>query len=136
MNDAMVVFAALDRRLALECRTLILRDYAVQVRIGIHDFERATPQRMLFDVDLCVPLDHAPARHDDIGQTLDYDFLRTLIARLAHQTHFEIQETLCDAILNELLTHPQVQAARVTTRKPDVYPDCAAVGTQRVGIKP
>jgi dihydroneopterin aldolase len=47
-----------------------------------------------------------------------------------------LQETLCDALLNNLLLHPQIVAVRIQTRKPDVYPDCAAVGTERIGYKP
>jgi 7,8-dihydroneopterin aldolase/epimerase/oxygenase len=31
--------------------------------------------------------------------------------------------------------HPRVRAARVSTEKPDVYPDCAAVGVEVFGIK-
>jgi len=31
---------------------------------------------------------------------------------------------------------PEVQAARVATRKPDVYPDSASVGVERVAVKP
>jgi dihydroneopterin aldolase len=34
-----------------------------------------------------------------------------------------------------MLAHPQVRAARVSTEKPDVYPDCDAVGVEVFGIK-
>ena len=34
-----------------------------------------------------------------------------------------------------MLAHPNVAAARVSTAKPDVYPDCAAVGVEVFGIK-
>ena len=35
-----------------------------------------------------------------------------------------------------VLARPEVQAARVATRKPDVYPDSASVGVERVAVKP
>ena len=35
-----------------------------------------------------------------------------------------------------VLVRPEVQAARVATRKPDVYPDSASVGVERVAVKP
>jgi dihydroneopterin aldolase len=41
-----------------------------------------------------------------------------------------LQETLCDDLLDEIMRHPAVRAAQVATRKPDVYPDCEAVGVQ------
>ncbi|MCZ2103940.1 MAG: dihydroneopterin aldolase [Burkholderiales bacterium] len=136
MNSMLLAFGALDARLATECRLLSLRRHELPVRIGVHDFERGAPQRMWFDVDLCVRLAAAPARRDDIAQTLDYDFIREVIARAVGTRHHELQETLCDRILEVLVARPDVQAARVATRKPDVYPDAASVGIERVHLKP
>jgi 7,8-dihydroneopterin aldolase/epimerase/oxygenase len=42
---------------------------------------------------------------------------------------------LADDLLALLLAHPQVRGARVSTAKPDVYPDCAAVGCEVFGFK-
>ena len=136
MNSILLAFGALDARLATHCRALSLRRHELLVRIGVHAFERQAPQRLWFDVDLCVTLEAAPARQDDITQTVDYDFVRETIARQVGQCHHELQETLCDAIAQVLLTHPGVQALRVATRKPDVYPDSASVGVERICIKP
>jgi dihydroneopterin aldolase len=49
--------------------------------------------------------------------------------------HIELQETLADDLLAAMLAHPQVRAARVSTEKPDVYPDCEAVGGEVFGLK-
>lgn len=136
MNSLLLAFGALDARLATECRLLSLRRHELAVRIGVHAFERQAPQRMWFDVDLCVKLKAAPAGHDDISQTLDYDFIRDVITAAVGTRHHELQETLCDAIAHTLLARPDVQAIRVATRKPDVYPDCASVGIERVALKP
>lgn len=38
-------------------------------------------------------------------------------------------------MLARLLAHPKVRAARVTTEKPDVHPDCDAVGCEVFKIK-
>lgn len=132
----LLAFAALDPRLATHCRLLSLRRHERLVRIGVHDFERQAPQRMWFDVDLCVRLADAGAATDDIDQTLDYDFVRATIADVVGQHHHELQETLCDAILARTMAQPGVQAARVATRKPDVYADSASVGVERVACKP
>ena len=135
MNSMLLAFATLDARLALECRLLSLRRHERAVRIGVHEFERHKPQRLWFDVDLCVRLQHAGAARDDIAHTLDYDFVRELIAQAVGRQHHELQETLCDEVLALMLEHPRVRAARVSTEKPDVYPDCAAVGVEVFGIK-
>ncbi|MEY2893569.1 MAG: hypothetical protein RJA98_3477, partial [Pseudomonadota bacterium] len=42
--------------------------------------------------------------------------------------------TLCDDVLQLMLAHPRVRAARVSTEKPDVYPDCDSVGCEVFGM--
>ena len=136
MNSILLAFGALDARLATQCRALSLRRHEVPVRIGVHDHERQGAQRMWFDVDLCVKLAQAPADRDHISETLDYDFVREVIAREVGGQHHELQETLCDAIAAALLKQTGVHAGRVATRKPDIYPDSASIGVERVCIKP
>ncbi len=113
-----------------DCRRIFLRGLTRQVNIGIHDFERAAAQRIIFDIDLYVPLQDTSPQRDQIDEVVDYDFVRDIVSRLLARGHIALQETLCDALLDALLAHPQVVAARVSTRKPDVYPDCEAVGVE------
>mgnify|MGYP002776439673 CR=1 FL=1 len=47
----------------------------------------------------------------------------------------EQQETFCDDIVTAMLLHPKVIAARVSTAKPDVYPDCHSVGVEVFRMK-
>jgi dihydroneopterin aldolase len=119
----------LDPRLA-DCRRLFLVDHVVQVRIGVHAFEKRGAQRLMFNVDLFVPLAQSTPQADDIAEVVDYDFIRDVIARHVERAHVQLQETLCDGIAASLLEHPKVRAVRVATHKPDVYADCAAVGVE------
>jgi dihydroneopterin aldolase len=117
------------------CRRLFLRDFELPVRIGVHAFEQQAPQRMRFNVDLFVPLALSTPREDRIAEVVDYDFVRARILERVQRGHIQLQETLADDVLQALLAHPGVRAARVRTEKPDVYPDCAAVGVEVFGIK-
>ena len=114
--------------LALTCRRLFLRNHTVDVRIGAHDFEKHGTQRIIFNVELFVPYSASTPQQDDLSEVVDYDFVREVIARRVAQGHIVLQETLCDDLMRDLLAHPQVQAVRLSTCKPDVYPDCEAVG--------
>ena len=96
---------------------------------------RRGEQRVLINVDLYVPLAVSTPRADKLEEVVDYDFIRrTVMARVAHG-HIHLQETLADELLVLMLGHPRVRAARVSTEKPDVYPDCDAVGCEVFGIK-
>jgi 7,8-dihydroneopterin aldolase/epimerase/oxygenase len=119
----------------MDCRRLFLRDYEVWINIGVHDFEKKAEQRVRFNVDLYVPLALSTPRADKLDEVLDYDFIRREIMARVAQGHIHLQETLADDILARLLQHPMVRAARVATEKPDVYPDCDAVGCEVFGLK-
>ena len=118
------------------CRRLFLRNYEVQVRLGVHDFERQGPQRVLVNVDLYIPLSQSTPESDELQEVVDYDFIRQCIAQRVAEGHIQLQETLVDDLLRILLAHPKVRAARVSTEKPDVYADCDGVGVEVFGVNP
>jgi len=118
----------------MDCRRLFLRDYEVWINIGVHDFEKKGEQRVLINVDLYIPLALSTPKEDELDEVVDYDFIRRTIALRVKQGHIQLQETLCDDVLALMLAHPRVRAARVSTQKPDVYPDCEAVGCEVFGI--
>ncbi|MFT3666818.1 dihydroneopterin aldolase [Piscinibacter sp.] len=118
-----------------DCRRLFLRNYEVRMGIGVHDFEKRGEQRVLINVELYVPLALSTPRRDELDEVLDYDFIRRSIAERLARGHVHLQETLCDDVLATMLAHPKVRAARVSSEKPDVYPDCDAVGCEVFAIK-
>jgi len=118
-----------------DCRRLFLRDYAVMIDIGVHDFEKEAAQRVLINVELFVPLALSTPKADELDEVVDYDFIRSRVAERVARGHIQLQETLCDDLLAMMLAHPKVRAARVSTAKPDVYPDCDAVGVEVFGLK-
>jgi dihydroneopterin aldolase len=119
----------------IDCRRLFLRNYEVQINIGVHDFEKKGEQRVLINVDLFIPLALSTPKDDQLHEVVDYDFMRDTIAKRMAQGHIHLQETLCDDVAHAMLTHPKVRAVRVSTAKPDVYPDCESVGVEVFRIK-
>lgn len=119
----------------MDCRRLYLRDYEVWINIGVHEFEKKGEQRVKINVDLYVPLALSTPTHDQLDEVLDYDFMRRSITERVSRGHIHLQETLADDVLQLMLAHPSVRAARVATEKPDVYPDCDAVGCEVFGMK-
>jgi dihydroneopterin aldolase len=103
----------------------------MQLMIGVHEFEKKFPQRILVDVDVFVALADTHARNDSIEYVFDYDQIHVILASYATSSHIELQETLCDDIIRKILVLPSVVAAKVRTCKPDIYPHCKAVGVER-----
>jgi 7,8-dihydroneopterin aldolase/epimerase/oxygenase len=117
------------------CRRLFLRNYEVQINIGVHEFEKKGEQRVLINVDLFIPLALSTPTEDHLHEVVDYDFMRDTIAKRMAQGHIHLQETLCDDVARAMLAHPKVKAVRVSTEKPDVYPDCESVGVEVFHVK-
>jgi 7,8-dihydroneopterin aldolase/epimerase/oxygenase len=107
--------------------SILLQGFEVNASIGVHDFERDGPQRLLIDIELHL-VSAARPDSDEIDAVLNYDFLRDKTKALLGVRHYELQETLAHDIASFCLANAQVAAVTVYTRKPDVYPDCASVG--------
>ena len=118
-----------------QCRRLFLRNHLVEINIGAHAFEHGRPQRVRINVDLYTPLTCSTPLNDNLGEVVNYDFVREVVRERVGRGHINLQETLADDLLRTWLAHPHVVAARVSTEKPDVYPDCEAVGVEIFGFK-
>ncbi|ARS29556.1 dihydroneopterin aldolase [Sphingomonas sp. KC8] len=115
--------------LAPKTRRIFLQEFDLPVDIGFHDFEIGAPQRLTVSVEVWV--DEASfAIEDNAAAAWNYDFLRTEIIRLANSRRFNLQETLARAIYDLVAARAGVKALRVSTCKPDIYPDCAGVGVE------
>jgi dihydroneopterin aldolase len=65
-----------------------------------------------------------------VAEAWDYDFLRNAVLGLVEGRRFNLQETVAHAIYDMVAARAGVVGLRVSTRKPDVYPDCEAVGVE------
>ena len=107
---------------------LFLSDLAVPVRIGLHDFEKAAPQRLLISAALVVT--STGTATDDPAAIYDYDGLRQFALSLAEAGHIALQETVCARIADYCRALPAVSGGWIRTAKPDVYRDAREVGCQ------
>lgn len=122
-------------RLTPRTRKIVLQDYDLNLDIGFHEFEIGNPQRLLVTVEVWVE-ESAFAIHDESDKAWDYDFLRTEIAALVAGRRYNLQETLAHEIYALVAARRGVTALRVSTRKPDIYPDCAGVGVELSSFAP
>lgn len=104
--------------------TIILDGLNLPISIGIHPGERAGPQRVTLSVWLYIDYGAGMLR-DSIDAVVDYDYLREGIVALAASRHFDLQETLVEAVAVLAFADPRVRRVRVRSTKTDIYPDAA-----------
>ena len=110
-------------------RRFILRGMETQASIGIYDYERAAPQRVIIDAELCLEATTEPL-DDQIESTLNYDIIRETILDIVSAQHYDLQETLARKLFNALQSLDGVRSLRVRTSKPDAYNDCEMISYQ------
>ncbi len=110
-------------------RKIMLEDLDIPVDIGFHDFEIGTPQRLRVNIEVWLAESDFP-RCDTVASAWDYDVLRTSVLALVSGRRFNLQETVAHQIYELVAARQGVVGVRVSTRKPDIYPDCAAVGVE------
>jgi dihydroneopterin aldolase len=117
-------------RLQPKTRKIVLEDFQLHLDIGFHEFEIGNPQRLLVTIEVWVD-ERSFAASDEAGSAWDYDFLRTEIGALvAGHRRFNLQETVVREIYDLVAARRGVTALRVSSRKPDIYPDCGGVGVE------
>jgi dihydroneopterin aldolase len=129
MSDTDTLDGLVPEALRPKTRKIVLEDYQLQIDIGFHDFEIGNPQRLLLTVEVWVDESSFSAA-DAAESAWNYDFLRTEVATLIAGRRFNLQETLVRKIYAQVAARRGVTALRVSTRKPDIYPDCAGVGVE------
>ena len=110
-------------------RRFMMNGIEVTCSIGIHDFERETPQRITVDVEVLLDINAEPSA-DDINEAVNYDDIHQHVVRIATSRHFDLQETLAREIFDTLGAMPGVHGLSVRTAKPDVYKDVAEAAYQ------
>lgn len=115
--------------LAVRSAKIHLDRLEVMADIGFHDFEVGTPQRLLISVEVWLE-DVEPPSNDAAAGAWNYDHLRLEIERIAGARRFNLQETLVREVYDWIASRAGVKALRVSSAKPDVYPNAKAVGVE------
>jgi len=99
---------------------IVLAGLAFMARHGVHEHEKATPQR--FEVDVELELELGPAgRSDDLTATVDYGAVATFVREVLEGPPVDLIETLAERIAARVLADfGLVEAVVVRVRKPDV----------------
>lgn len=108
-------------------QSILVEDLEVSMSIGIHDFEKAAPQRVMVALELEIDETSRP-QSDHIDEVISYASLIENIEKLATAKHYDLVETFAHDIAASCLNSGS-QANRVSVKvfKPDIM-DQANVG--------
>ncbi|MDE6613347.1 MAG: dihydroneopterin aldolase, partial [Clostridia bacterium] len=96
-----------------------IRGLEISACHGVHGFEKTSPQRFIFDVDLTADF-YTAAKEDDLNGTVNYSAVCSLIETIAKDNVFNLIEKLafeCAFQITEKF--PAVSKVKLTVNKPD-----------------
>jgi dihydroneopterin aldolase len=115
------------QKVGFSLTTLQLRNYIVDMEIGVFEEEQGVTQRIRFDVDIFISGASVPDE-DEIDRVLDYDFIRGKINEKVHGVRTNLLESMVGDLLDSLLIPFEAVAASVTATKLDIYDDGSEIG--------
>jgi len=124
----------LMERVGFALTTLQLRDYIVDLEIGVLEEEQGATQRIRFDVDVYIAGASQPIE-DEIDRVLDYDFIMATISNKVVSERTNLLESLVADLLDTLLVPAEVIACSVTATKLDIYFGQSEIGCRMMKLK-
>ncbi len=109
--------------------TIFIRKLKVECVVGVHQWERKLPRKLLLDIELDTDI-RRPAKSDDLKHALDYHRVAEVAAVLAQASQFQLIETLAEALAAKLLDEFAASAVRISVHKPG-----AVAGAESVGVR-
>ncbi len=99
-----------------------VRDLSVRAVIGVHEWERAIEQTLVFNVDMAADV-RTLAASDDLADALDYSAVAATIAAVVREGKFRLIETAAERVADRLLATHGLAWLRLEVRKPilDAY---------------
>ncbi len=109
---------------------ILIEKLQVRAVIGVWDWERQIQQPLWFDLELGTDI-RAAAASDALADALDYQRVCEQVQTLTATLQPQLIETLAEHCCAHLFaTWPQVQAIRLTVRKPFAIQATASVGVR------
>ena len=106
---------------------IFLTKLEVETVIGIWEWEKRLPQKVVFDLELSTDIKKA-ASSDSINDALDYKAVSKRIRAIASENQFELIETLAETIAQAILDEFEVNWLKLKVSKPFAIRDSKNVG--------
>jgi 7,8-dihydroneopterin aldolase/epimerase/oxygenase len=110
-----------------EYNKIIIQDWALDASIGVYDFEKASRQNLIIDIEISF-LNGVSFNTDDIASTLNYEEIISCVKTCMTSRHYQILENLAETLCHEVLKISGTECMTLKIRKP------AVLGKEKAGI--
>ena len=112
-------------------RKIVIKDLILLISVGIHQFEKLKKQKVKFNIEITTD----PNLKPDITTIVNYESVINDIKRLTKRSHFELLESLSEAIFDEIFKNKKIKKIKLKIEKLDIIKETSSVGIEVVKTK-
>jgi len=110
-------------------KKILIKDLALDLKLGYYDFEKDKPQKVKFTLEVDYR-DKKPTNDKDLKSIVNYDKIVKLIKKLVKNKHYNFLETLAEDVFDELFKDKRINKITLQIEKLEIMKDCSSVGIQ------
>ena len=86
-------------------KKIIIKDLTLLLSVGIHKFEKLKKQNVKFNIEITTD----PNLKPDVKTIVNYESIINDIKKLTEKKHFELLESLCESIFDEIFKNKSIK---------------------------
>jgi len=110
-------------------RKVLITDLTLLMSVGIHNFEKIKKQEVKFNINIDINPLLAPIE-SKLNSIVNYETVVRDITRLTKRKHYELLETLAEAVFFELFKNTNIKKIKLKIEKTEIIKNTSSVGIE------
>jgi len=110
-------------------RKVLITDLTLLMSVGIHNFEKIKKQEVKFNINIDINPLLAPIE-SKLNSIVNYETIIRDVTNLAKKKHYELLETLAEAVFFELFKNTNIKKIKLKIEKTEIIKNTSSVGIE------
>ena len=110
-------------------RTVLIKDFIIYERIGIHKNEKINKQKIIFNIVINVNQNIYPDEND-LSSIVDYEKITNKLKKIAKNKRYNFLESLAEDSFSEIFADKRINSVKIKIEKPDAIANAQSVGVE------
>ena len=110
-------------------RKVIIKNYIINIFIGLHDFEKKKKQRVRFNLEI-ISDENIKPNSINLKSIVNYEDIINKITYITNKKHFELLQDLAEEIFDIIFNYKIVKKIKIKIEKLDIIRNTESVGVE------
>ena len=112
-------------------KKVLIKDLILFISVGIHKFEKINKQKVKFNLEITSD----PNIKSELKTIVNYENIISDIKKITDKHHYELLESLSEAIFDEIFKNKKVKKVKLKIEKLDIIKETESVGIEFIKTK-